>query len=205
MIFGNTELSYAELNRRSNRLAHRLIALGVKPEVKVGIAVERSIEMIVGLLAILKAGGGYVPLDPEYPRDRLSYMMEDSGIRLAADANPISRPQIPHSSELEVLELDTLDLSAGIETNPDVALHAENLAYVIYTSGSTGRPKGVAVTHGPLAMHLAAIREIYDVRPGDRELMFFSMNFDAAAEQWMTPLCEGATIVLSTAHGLAER
>ena len=85
VIFDSTELSYAELNRRSNRLAHRLIDLGVKPEVRVGIAVERSIEMIVGLLAILKAGGGYVPFDPEYPRDRLNYMMEDSDIQLAAD------------------------------------------------------------------------------------------------------------------------
>ena len=103
-----------------------------------------------------------------------------------------------------MLEIDTLDLSAGIETNPDVALHGENLAYVIYTSGSTGRPKGVVVPHGPLAMHLTAISEIYDVQPGDRELMFFSINFDAAAEQWMTPLCGGATIVLSSARGLAS-
>jgi amino acid adenylation domain-containing protein len=201
VIFNRTELSYAELNRRSNRLAHRLIGLGVKPEVKVGIAIERSIEMIIGLLAILKAGGGYVPLDPEYPPDRLSYMMEDSGIRLLLTQNHV-RTRIPPASKLDVLEMDALDLSTGIEANPEVALHDDNLAYVIYTSGSTGRPKGVVVPHGPLAMHLTAISEIYDVQPGDRELMFFSLNFDAAAEQWMTPLCGGATIVLSSARGL---
>jgi amino acid adenylation domain-containing protein len=203
VIFDNIELSYAELNRRSNRLAHRLISLGVRPEVRVGIAVERSIEMIVGLLAILKAGGGYVPFDPEYPRDRLNYMMEDSDIQLLLTQNSI-KARIPRASKLDVLEIDTLDLSAGIETNPDVVLHGENPAYVIYTSGSTGRPKGVVVPHGPLAMHLIAISEIYDVQPGDRELMFFSLNFDAAAEQWMTPLCGGAAIVLSSARGLAS-
>lgn len=203
VIFDSTELSYAELNRRSNRLAHRLIGLGVKPEVRVGIAVERSIEMIVGLLAILKAGGAYVPFDPEYPRDRLNYMMEDSDIQLLLTQNAIEA-RIPRPSKLDVLEIDTLDLSVGVETNPDVALHGENSAYVIYTSGSTGRPKGVVVPHGPLAMHLTAISEIYDVQPGDRELMFFSLNFDAAAEQWMTPLCGGATIVLSSARGLAS-
>ena len=203
VIFDNIEVSYAELNRRSNRLAHRLIGLGVKPEVKVGVSIERSIEMVVGLLAILKAGGGYVPLDPEYPQDRLNYMVEDSGIRLLLTQSHI-KARILQSSKIDVLELDTLDLSIGPEINPDVVLHNENLAYIIYTSGSTGRPKGVIVAHGPLAMHLTAIAKIYDVRPRDRELIFFSMNFDAAGEQWMTPLCEGATIVLSSARGLAS-
>lgn len=203
VFFGDTELTYAELNNRSNRLAHRLITLGVKPEVKVGIAVERSLEMIIGLLAILKAGGGYVPLDPDYPSERLSYMLEDSGVGLLLTQTHI-KAHIPLSPGLEVLEFDALDLTTGVDTNPHTVLHGDNLAYVIYTSGSTGRPKGVAVTHGPLAMHLTAIRKIYDVRPGDRELMFFSMNFDAAAEQWMTPLCEGAAIVLPSVRGLAS-
>lgn len=205
-IFGDMELTYQELNHRSNRLAHRLVGLGVKPEVKVGIAVERSIDMIVGLLAILKAGGAYVPLDPDYPRDRLNYMVEDSGIGLLLTQSGI-RARIARTGPvaLEVLELDRLDSNVGNEANPEIALHPDNLAYVIYTSGSTGRPKGVSVTHGPLAMHLAEIAKIYDVRPGDRELMFFSMNFDAAAEQWITPLCGGATIVLSSAEGLAGK
>ncbi|MGH8761725.1 MAG: amino acid adenylation domain-containing protein, partial [Nitrosospira sp.] len=201
VIVGDIELSYAELNRRSNRLAHRLIGMGVRPEIKVGIAVERSIEMIVGLLAILKAGGAYVPLDPEYPRERLGYMMEDSAIRVLLIQRHV-KTRIPPAARLDVLEFDASELSAGIETDPEVALHRDNLAYVIYTSGSTGKPKGVAVAHGPLAMHLTAIMDVYGVRPGDRELMFFSMNFDAAAEQWMTPLCGGATIVMSSADSL---
>jgi amino acid adenylation domain-containing protein len=202
LIFADIQLSYAELNRRANVLAHRLIAMGVKPEVKVGIAVERSIEMIVGLLAILKAGGAYIPLDPEYPQERLNYMVADSGISLLLSQGHIT-DRIPRSPELSVLELDLLDWNSGLDTNPRITLHRDNLAYVIYTSGSTGKPKGVMVAHGPLAMHLAAIRQIYDVQPGDRELLFFSMNFDAAAEQWMTPLSSGATIVVPSVRELA--
>ncbi|PSJ18790.1 non-ribosomal peptide synthetase [Nitrosomonas supralitoralis] len=203
VISGQIELRYAELNHRSNQLAHRLIGLGVKPEMSVGIAVERnSIELIIGLLAILKAGGGYVPLDPEYPKERLDYMLVNSGIKfLLTQAHIKSR--IPHKEGMEILALDALDLSVEMETNPEVALHEHNLAYVIYTSGSTGRPKGVAVAHGPLSMHLNAIGNIYDVRPGDRELMFFSMNFDAAAEQWITPLTHGTALVLSSTSDLA--
>ena len=109
LIFGDTELSYGELNRRSNRLAHRLIGLGVEPETKVGIAVERSIDMVVGLLAILKAGGAYVPLDPEYPQERFNYMVADSAVGLLLTQSHI-RSRIPHSDQCPVLELDGLDL-----------------------------------------------------------------------------------------------
>lgn len=203
VISGDIELSYGELNHRANRLAHRLISLGIKPEMRVGIAIERdSVELIIGLVAILKAGGGYVPLDPEYPRERLKYMIEDSGIQLLLTQSHLSA-RLPCREGIEILEFDTLDLSASSEANPDITLHGDNLAYVIYTSGSTGQPKGAAVSHGPLAMHLAAIKKIYDVQPSDRELMFFSMNFDAAAEQWISPLTAGATLVLSSTHHLA--
>ena len=203
VISDHLELSYAELNRRANRLAHRLISSGVKPELRVGIAVERgSAELIIGLLAILKAGGAYLPLDPEYPVERLDYMIEDSGIQLLLTQSHLRR-RLPYREGVAIIELDVLDSNLGIETNPEVALHDDHLAYVIYTSGSTGRPKGVSVAHGPLARHLAAIKEIYDVRAGDRELMFFSINFDAAAEQWITPLTAGATLVLSSTHHLA--
>lgn len=203
VISENIELSYAELNRRANRLAYRLISLGVKPEMRVGIAIERnSVELIVGLLAILKAGAGYVPLDPDYPSERLAYMIEDSGTRLLLTQSHL-RTKLPARKSTQVLELDALDLSTSSEVNPDIALDSDNLAYVIYTSGSTGRPKGVAVAHGPLTMHVVAIKKIYDIRPSDRELMFFSMNFDAAAEQWIAPLTAGATLVLSSTHDLA--
>jgi amino acid adenylation domain-containing protein len=203
VISDHLELSYAELNHKSNQLAHYLISLGVKPEMVVGIAVERNaIELIIGLLAILKAGGGYVPLDPEYPRERLNYMLEDSGIQFLLTQAHV-KSKIPCHENVKILALDALDLSAEIKNNPEIVMHHHNLAYVIYTSGSTGQPKGVSVSHGPLAMHLASIKEIYDVRPGDRELMFFSINFDAAAEQWITPLTQGAALVLSSANDLA--
>ncbi len=205
VISDHIELSYEELNRRANRLAHRLISLGVRPEVRVGIAVERgSVELIVGLLAILKAGGGYVPLDPEYPNERLDYLIRDSGIQLLLTQSHLGT-RLPGHPDVTILEIDRGDLDTNNEANPDVVLHRDNLAYVIYTSGSTGRPKGVPVAHGPLAMHLSAIKKIYGIEQRDRELMFFSMNFDAAAEQWMGPLTEGATLVLSSNYHLAGR
>ncbi|MBL8499078.1 MAG: amino acid adenylation domain-containing protein [Nitrosomonas sp.] len=203
IVTPSLQLSYAELNNHANRLAHRLIDLSVQPEVRVGIAVARdSAALPVGLLAILKAGGCYVPLDPEYPQERLDYMIKDSGIRLLLTQSQFLG-KLPAGDGLTVVELDHAITAAGDTNNPLVALHPDNLAYVIYTSGSTGRPKGVSVAHGALAMHLAAIEPVYDVRAGDRELMFFSINFDAAAEQWMTPLMAGAALVLSSPEQLA--
>ena len=202
LIFGDRQLSYGELNVRSNRLAHYLIGLGVKPEVKVGIAVERSIEMVVGLLGVLKAGGAYVPLDPEYPQERLGYMIEDSGIDLLLTQSWL-KSALPLTGSLRVLELDTLDLSTEPENDPQVAVHGENLAYVIYTSGSTGQPKGVSVEHAPLSMHLKAIGSHYSLTAEDRLLQFASISFDAAGEQWMLPLLSGAAMVLPPVRHLA--
>ena len=202
LIFNDEHLSYADLNVRSNRLAHHLIRLGVKPEVKVGIALERSIEMVVGLLAALKAGGAYVPLDPEYPQERLGYMVEDSGIELLLTQSWL-RDALPFMSTLHVLELDTIDLGDESEHDPQVAVHGENLAYVIYTSGSTGKPKGVSVEHAPLSMHLKAIGSHYGLTSEDRLLQFASISFDAAGEQWMLPLLSGAAMALPPVRHLA--
>ncbi|WP_051534497.1 non-ribosomal peptide synthetase [Deefgea rivuli] len=193
LIFGEVELTYAELNQRANQLAHYLIEQGIGLESKVGIALERSVEMVVALLAVLKAGGAYVPLDPEYPQDRLGYMVADSGINaLLTNTSLIHR--IPSASS-QVIVLDTLDLSVQSTQNPDVAIHGDNLAYVIYTSGSTGKPKGVAVTHAPLAMHVLSIGERYGMTPADRELQFASINFDGAHERWLVPLAFGAALL----------
>ncbi|WP_133595275.1 non-ribosomal peptide synthetase, partial [Azoarcus indigens] len=198
VILGEASLSYGELNRRANLLAHHLIGLGVGPEVKVGIAVERSLELVVGLLAILKAGGAYVPLDPEYPAERLGYMMEDSGIALLLTQSAV-RAQLPVSTGLAVLALDTLALPREPEHKPGVAVSGENLAYVIYTSGSTGRPKGVAVTHGPLSMHCQETAILYEMGPASRELHFLSFSFDGAHERLLTALSCGAALVLRDA------
>ena len=195
LIFDDEHLSYAELNVRCNRLAHYLIDLGAKPEAKVGIAVERSIEMVVGLLAILKAGGAYVPLDPEYPQERLGYMIEDSGIELLLTQSWL-REMLPLTDGLQVLELDTLDLSDESEFYPQVAVHGENLAYVIYTSGSTGKPKGVGISHHNLVEHAQVSVDFFGLSSDDRMLQFATLNFDGCIEQLFPPLLAGAAMVL---------
>jgi amino acid adenylation domain-containing protein len=192
---GDQEMSYGELDRRANRLAHALVAQGIRPESRVGVAMERSLDVIVALLAVLKAGGAYVPLDPEYPADRLAYMMEDSGLSLLlTQARVLPRLTLP--AGVSPLLVDETDFAAWPEHDPGIALGEQALAYVIYTSGSTGRPKGVAVTHGPLAMHCHATAQIYGMTPQSCELLFMSLSFDGAHERWLTALTVGAGLAL---------
>ncbi|MFJ2710350.1 non-ribosomal peptide synthase/polyketide synthase [Pseudomonas sp. NPDC087346] len=192
---GDQALTFAELDSASNRLAHLLIGEGVGPEVRVGVALPRSPSMLVALLAVLKAGGAYVPLDASYPRERLAYLIEDSGIALLLTDSQL-RGQLPLSNGLHALDLDTLQTAGLPSTAPQVELHPENLAYVIYTSGSTGQPKGVCVAHGPLAMHCQAIGKRYEMTPDDCELHFMSFAFDGAHERWLTPLTHGSRLLL---------
>ncbi|MDH6593497.1 amino acid adenylation domain-containing protein/non-ribosomal peptide synthase protein (TIGR01720 family) [Variovorax sp. TBS-050B] len=198
LLFGEQRLSYGELDRRANGLAHRLVALGVGPDTRVGIAVERSFEAVVGLLGILKAGGAYVPLDPEYPADRLAYMAADSGIELLVTQSHV-RPRIPCGEQVRVLELDTTDLAAGPAHAPAFEVQAGHLAYVIYTSGSTGMPKGVMVAHGPFAAHCVETAVLYEMGPHSRELHFLSFSFDGAHERLFTALGCGASLLLRDA------
>ncbi|MET0795353.1 MAG: amino acid adenylation domain-containing protein, partial [Polyangiaceae bacterium] len=193
VMCGAAELSYGELDRRANRLAQRLVSLGVRAEVRVGIAVERSVEMVIALLAVLKAGGAYVPLDPTYPADRLAFMIEDSGIDLLLTQTGI---RIESERALVRLDLDSLDLSGEGETNPVCAVHPANLAYVIYTSGSTGKPKGIGITHGTFAEHCQIGVEFFALTALDRMLQFSTINFDASVEQLFCPLIVGAAVVL---------
>ncbi|WP_434707697.1 non-ribosomal peptide synthase/polyketide synthase [Pseudomonas sp. R1-1] len=195
VICNGQAFSYAQIDARANRLAHALIAEGVGPEVRVGVALPRSEHMIVALLAVLKAGGAYVPLDATYPRERLSYLMGDSGIALLLSDSSL-REVMPTQASLPVLELDQLDLSGQPESAPQVVVHADNLAYVIYTSGSTGQPKGVGVAHGPLAMHCEAIGQRYEMTAADCELHFMSFAFDGAHERWLTTLTHGARLLI---------
>ncbi|NIL16085.1 non-ribosomal peptide synthetase [Pseudomonas sp. AN3A02] len=192
---GNRSLSFAELESRANQLAHQLIAEGVGPEVRVGVALPRSETMIVALLAVLKAGAAYVPIDAAYPRERLSYLIQDSGIALLLTDSRLAA-SLPISPALHVLELDRLDGSQWPVTAPAHRVHEENLAYVIYTSGSTGQPKGVVVSHGPLAMHCRAVGERYEMSPADCELLFMSFAFDGAHERWLTTLTHGGCLLL---------
>ncbi|MBU2215843.1 MAG: amino acid adenylation domain-containing protein, partial [Gammaproteobacteria bacterium] len=195
LVHGQQRLSFAELEVRANRLAHHLIGCGVGAEVRVGVALERGVELFVALLAVLKAGGAYVPLDPDYPGERLRYMLEDAGATLLL-SHDAALARLPQVAGIEVLNLDQLDLSAELQSAPEVAIHPEQLAYLIYTSGSTGQPKGVAVAHGAIALHCQGIGERYELSADDRELHFLSVSFDGAHERWLTPLSHGARVVI---------
>ncbi|SDM61226.1 non-ribosomal peptide synthetase [Allokutzneria albata] len=176
VLDGDLRLTYAELNARANRLAHKLIAAGAGPEEIVALVLPRSVEIIVAQLAVLKAGAAYLPVDPGYPRERIAYMIDD--------AKPL-------------LVLDKTVETGGLpETDPVVQLSPDNAAYVIYTSGSTGRPKGVVVSHRGLANFSAAEAERFDVRPGDRVLQFSSPSFDASVLELCMSLPVGATLVV---------
>ncbi|MBV9773367.1 MAG: amino acid adenylation domain-containing protein, partial [Gemmatimonadetes bacterium] len=225
LVFGDRTLTYAELERESDRLARHLRRLGAGPETRVGICMERSSELVVGILGTLKAGAACVPLDPEYPAERLAYVLADAGVALLltqenlvgrlpehaarvvlVDA-PLPRP-LPHEGGGEH---DGSDSSSAFPQNwgkvpslseADGAAASEptvgpgNLAYVIYTSGSTGTPKGVAVEHGAAAAHLAGFARELGIGPGDRVLHFASFGFDVSIEQLFLPLLTGGTVVL---------
>ncbi|WPO00925.1 non-ribosomal peptide synthetase [Pseudomonas sp. MUP55] len=198
LTFGEVTLTYAELDARANRLAWMLRERGVGPQVRVGLALPRSLEMVIGLLAILKAGGAYVPLDPEYPLDRLHYMIEDSGIGLLlSDAAMFEAlGPLPTTVATWCLEQDLPLLSNYPASALPLISLAQHQAYLIYTSGSTGKPKGVVVSHGEIAMHCQAVIERFGMRPDDCELHFYSINFDAATERLLVPLLSGAHVVL---------
>jgi amino acid adenylation domain-containing protein/non-ribosomal peptide synthase protein (TIGR01720 family) len=193
--FEGRTLSYGELDARANRLAHRLVGLGVRPETRVGIAAGRSTEMVVGLLAILKAGGAYVPLDPDYPPQRLAHMVADSAIGLVLTLSHV-RERIPGTEALRVLEIDTLDLSGEPASNPGVEVSPDNLAYVIYTSGSTGRPKGAQLSHRNVARLLGATEPWFGFGPDDVWTLFHSYAFDFSVWEIFGALCTGGRLVV---------
>ncbi|MBW4507954.1 MAG: amino acid adenylation domain-containing protein [Scytonematopsis contorta HA4267-MV1] len=147
VVFENQQLSYYQLNQRANQVAHHLQSLGVKPEKLVGICVERSIDMVVGMLGILKAGGAYIPLDPNYPQERLSYMLADSGVEVLLTQQSLLKSLPQNQAQVVCLDADWDIISKQSEDNPKCRVKSENLAYVMYTSGSTGQPKGVAIEH----------------------------------------------------------
>ncbi|HEX8429929.1 MAG TPA: condensation domain-containing protein, partial [Longimicrobium sp.] len=195
LLAGGARMSYAELEARSAGVAARLVELGVRPEERVGVFLERSPDAVVAFLGVLRAGAAYLPLDPEYPAERLEYMLDDSGARaVLAHASLASR--LP-AGEIPVLLLDRED---GVAPAPAVDVHPGNVAYVIYTSGSTGRPKGVAVQHREAAIHCRAVADAYALTRGDRVLQFAAPSFDVSVEQILAPLSVGAAVVLRGAE-----
>ncbi len=205
-VFEGQRLTYAELNRQANQLAHALIVLGVQADTLVGICVERSLEMVVGLLGILKAGGAYVPLDPDYPRERLHFMLEDSQTPVLLTQSFLQE-RLPEL-QAKVFCLDEVRaLQHQLTGNPERRSRPAGLAYVIYTSGSTGKPKGVMVGHHALTLHICAIQQSYAVQAQDRVLQFSSMGFDTSLEQLLVTWFSGACSVpvknnLISAHDL---
>ena len=196
LVFGDEQLSTSQLNGRANRLAHRLIGLGVKPDQVVGIAMERSVELVVGLLAIMKAGGAYMPIEPDSPAQRIEAQIADSGAALVLTLRR-HRDALPPRPGLQVLEVDAIDDRQQPDTDPAVALHPENLAYVIYTSGSTGRPKGAANRHGALHNRLAWMQSAYALGERDAVLQKTPFGFDVSVWEFFWPLMAGAPLVLA--------
>jgi len=193
VVQGGQSLSYGELNARANRLAHYLRKQGVQPDARVAICVERSAEMVVGLLAILKAGGGYVPLDPSYPQDRLAYMLADSA-PAAVLAQASTRGLLAEAS-VPVIDLDSGAWQDESVSNPQVpGLLSSHLAYVIYTSGSTGLPKGVMIEHRNTVNFLAWAHRSFDHITLSKTLFSTSLNFDLAVYECFAPLTSGGSI-----------
>ena len=198
VVYDGSHLTYRELNRRANQLAHYLQELGVAPEVRVGICVERSMEMMVGLLGVLKAGGAYVPLDPTYPPERLAFMLKDAGVPVLVTRRHFQAGEIENGVKVVHLDEEWERISRESEENPISSVTAEHTAYILYTSGSTGTPKGVVIEHRSLANYAEFGGTAYTIGPADRVLQFAPLSFDASAEEIYTCLVRGATLVLRT-------
>ncbi|BFM50687.1 amino acid adenylation domain-containing protein [Marinomonas sp. THO17] len=198
---GQQQYSFAELEATANQLAHHLRSLGIKRDEPIGVLFERRCEMIIAMLAIMKAGGAFLPLDPDYPTERLAYMLEDSRTkRLLFHHNIASRWQEIQSSlpkdSIHGMAFEELNLGQYEITAPNLILLPKQLAYIIYTSGSTGKPKGVAIPHDGLSMHVQTIGKQYGMTCEDVELHFASISFDGAVERWTVPLAFGTKLII---------
>jgi amino acid adenylation domain-containing protein len=195
LVYEGQQLTYGELNSRANQLAHHLQQMGVGAEVRVGLCVERSVEMIVGVLGILKAGAAYVPLEPSYPSERVRFMLEDTGAKVLLTQEHLVEALPVHEAEVISLDGDWEEIAVQSEENPKAEVEAENLAYVIYTSGSTGMPKGVLVTHQNL-VHSTSARLAYYPDGVGRFLLLSSFAFDSSVAGIFWTLCSGGGLVL---------
>ncbi|BCQ27138.1 hypothetical protein NK8_53270 (plasmid) [Caballeronia sp. NK8] len=203
LVFEDTSLTYAQLNARANQLAHHLIALGVRPEDRVALCVERGIGMVVALLAILKAGSAYVPLDPAYPGERLSHILTDSTPRLLL-ADAAGREALGDTGSLTVLDPDASLDDTLPQDDPQTAVAPQHLAYVLFTSGSTGKPKGVMVEHREMLNFLCSMRDVTAMRADDTLLAVTTIAFDIAGLELYLPLSTGARVVLARRSDAAD-
>lgn len=203
LLFGEQQLTYGELNCRANQLAHYLQEQGVGPEVLVGLNIERSIEMVVGLLGILKAGGAYVPLDPSFPQERLAFMIADSKVPILLTQEKLLG-SIPYEGRQLALDSQWHLLQGSSERNPTSKVQPENLAYCIYTSGSTGKPKGVLLCHRSLTNFLTSISSAPGLTNQDTLLAVTTISFDIAGLELYLPLLKGAKLVLAEQEVISD-
>jgi amino acid adenylation domain-containing protein len=194
-------LTYAELDARANRLAHRLRRLGVGPEARVGVCAERSAEMVVALLGVLKAGGAYVPIDPGYPVDRIAYMLADSSVPVLLAHGRIAESLPAHGAAVVRLDADWPSIAEESAESPGIDVQPEGLAYVIYTSGSTGRPKGAMNAHRGVVNRLLWMQQAYGLGPADAVLQKTPFSFDVSVWEFFWPLITGARLVLARPEG----
>ena len=201
VIFEDERLTYAELNERANQLARHLRELGGGPEARVGVLMERSVELVVGLLAIMKAGAAYVPLDPDYPQERLAFMLADAGVRVLLTQERL-RGRVPTGAETVVcLDSERATFAAYGTENLNVGVTADSMIYVIYTSGSTGRPKGVMLPHRGIVNCLLWMQSAFRLGPHDRTMLKASLSFDASVWELFWPLLVGAGVVVARPGG----
>ncbi|WP_237577391.1 non-ribosomal peptide synthetase, partial [Mycetohabitans sp. B5] len=204
LVYEEQALSYAQLNARANRLAHRLIELGVKPDARVAICVERSTAMVVGLLAILKAGGAYVPLDPAYPSERLAHILNDAAPAIVL-ADAVGCAVLGEVALASCTVIDPNELPPLADTNPSISgLTARDLAYVIYTSGSTGKPKGVMIEHRNVVNFLVSMSSSPGMSSHDRLLAVTSISFDIAGLELYLPMSHGAAVVIASRREVTD-
>ncbi|HEX5885415.1 MAG TPA: condensation domain-containing protein, partial [Pyrinomonadaceae bacterium] len=204
VVFGDEQLTYEALNKRANQLAHRLRALGVRPEIGVGVCLERSVELVVALLAVMKSGGTYLPLDPSYSAERLSFMLEDAGAPIVVSESRLLSHFVAGDASIICLDTDSSQLAVEDDRNPEILGTPDNLSYVIYTSGSTGVPKGVSITQKSLMSYIPWFNDAMGIEPTDRLLQFASSGFDVSMEEILSPLTAGATLVLRSDEMLSS-
>jgi amino acid adenylation domain-containing protein len=196
VVYAGEEVSYSELNRLSNQLAHHLRGLGVGPEVLVGLCLERSVELIVGMLGVLKAGGAYVAIDPEYPTDRIASMLEDARVPVLLTQERLLSHMPVYDCATVCIDRDWVEIGQQSTANPDSGVCADNLAIVLYTSGSTGKPKGVMMFHGATSNHIFWVQHYFPLTPEDSMPVKYSVCFDASAFEIFYPLHAGARLVI---------
>jgi len=196
VFFGEHQFTYRELNQRANQLAHYLQDLGVKPDMLIGICVERSLAMLIGLLGILKAGAAYVPLDPKYPKERLGYILDDTKAPILITQNPLKTILPPNDATTVYLDTDASKIARKPQSDPHSSVNSQCLAYIIYTSGSSGRPKGVAIEHRNAVSLLSWAKSVFDERDLSGVLAATSFCFDLSVFEMFAPLSFGGSVIL---------